>query len=100
MTWRWVIVLLLSAGLAKAQAGPGTDVLRRAVELQQAGHYAQAITDYQAYLKIHPEAAAVRSNLGAALIHEGRYADAVEEYQRALGAQPTNYGIRLNLGLA
>jgi tetratricopeptide (TPR) repeat protein len=100
VTWRWVIVCLLSAGLAKAQAGPGTDVLRRAVELQQSGHYAEAITDYQAYLKIHPEAAAVRSNLGAALIHEGRFADAVEEYQRALEVLPSSYGIRLNLGLA
>lgn len=100
MTWRWVIICLLSAGLAKAQAGPGMDVLRRAVELQQAGHYAEAITDYQAFLKIHPEAAAVRSNLGAALIHEGRYADAVDEYKRALEGLPSNSGIRFNLGLA
>lgn len=100
MTWRWLVVCLLFAGLAKAQGGPGSDVLRRAVELHQAGHYAEAITGYQAYLKTHPDAAAVRSNLGAALIHEGRYDEAVEEYKHALEAQPSNYGIRLNLGLA
>ncbi|MEJ2007527.1 MAG: tetratricopeptide repeat protein [Acidobacteriota bacterium] len=100
MTWRWVTVGLLSAGLATtAWAAPGQQALKRAVESQQAGHYAEAITEYQAFLKTHPEAAAVRSNLGAALVHEGRYADAVVEYRRALAVLPTNYGIRFNLGL-
>jgi len=75
-------------------------MLSRAVKLHQSGHYAEAITGYRIYLKAHPDAAAVRSNLGAALAHEGRYSEAVREYTLALGVQPSNNGIRFNLGLA
>src|SRR5215469_8140386 len=97
----WCVLLcLLSRGLASAQDEPGQRALSRAVELHQSGHYAEAITEYQAYLKAHPEAAAVRSNLGAALAHEGRYTEAIQEYNLALKADPSNFGIRFNLGLA
>lgn len=75
-------------------------LLRQAVTLQKAGHFSEAIVDYRAFLKAHPDAAAVRSNLGAALADEGQYSDAVQEYTLALSADPSNYGIRLNLGLA
>lgn len=74
--------------------------LREAVELQQSGHYADAIDDYRSFLKVHPDMAAVRSNLGAALAHEGRYTEAIQEYSLALKADPSNFGIRFNLGLA
>ncbi len=70
------------------------------MELHQSGHYTEAISAYQAYLQSHPNAAPVRSNLGAALAHEGRYPEAIHEYTAALAAQPSNYGIRFNLGLA
>jgi len=83
-----------------AQDESGQQTLKRAVELHQSGHYAEAITEYQTFLKVHPEAVAVRSNLGAALAHEGRYTEAIQEYKLALTAEPNNYGIRLNLGLA
>ena len=97
---RLIVVGLLGTALATAQDHSDEQVLREAVELHQAGNYAAAIKDYQAYLKAHPEAAAVRSNLGAALAHEGRYSEATQEYTQALAAQPGNYGIRFNLGLA
>ena len=97
--YRYIVVGLLCTAVA-AQDHSDEQVLRQAVELHQSGHYAEAITDYQTYLKAHPEAAAVRSNLGAALAHEGRYSEATQEYTQALAAQPTNYGIRFNLGLA
>src|SRR2546430_2508310 len=96
----WMLVCLLCLGLARAQDESEQQALRRAVELHQSGHYAEAITEYQTYLKAHPEAAAVRSNLGAALAHEGRYTEAIREYTQALAAQPTNYGIRFNLALS
>ena len=95
-----MLVCLLCLGLARAQDDSGQQALRRAVELHQSGHYAEAITEYQAYLKVHPEAVAVRSNLGAALAHEGRYTEAIEEYKQALASEPTNHGIRFNLALA
>ncbi|MFL6437454.1 MAG: tetratricopeptide repeat protein [Terriglobales bacterium] len=98
--YRLIVVGLLCTSVAAAQDHSDEQVLRQAVELHQAGHYGEAIADYQAYLKAHPEAAAVRSNLGAALAHEGRYSEATQEYTQALAAQPGNYGIRFNLGLA
>ncbi len=96
----WMLVCLLCLGLARAQDESEQQALRRAVELHQSGHYAEAITEYQTYLKAHPEAAAVRSNLGAALAHEGRYTEAIDEYRLALAAEPSNRGIRFNLALA
>jgi tetratricopeptide (TPR) repeat protein len=80
--------------------GPAQQILRGAIEFQQSGHYTEAIDAYRTFLKSHPEAAAVRSNLGAALVHEGHYTDAIGEYTLALKADPSNYGIRFNMGLA
>jgi tetratricopeptide (TPR) repeat protein len=88
------------ACLARAQDESEQQALKGAVELHQSGHYPEAITEYQTYLKAHPDAVAVRSNLGAALAHEGRYTEAIQEYKLALEAEPTNYGIRFNLALA
>ena len=98
--WLLTLVCLACAGSARAQDEPGQQALKRAIELHQSGHYAEAITEYQTFLKAHPQAVAVRSNLGAALAHEGRYTEAIEEYKQALVAEPTNYGIRFNLALA
>jgi tetratricopeptide (TPR) repeat protein len=75
-------------------------LLKHAVELHQSGQYADAIAGYREFLKLHPEAAPVRSNLGAALAHEGRLAEAVAEYRLALDADPKNRGVRFNLALA
>jgi len=97
--WR-ILACLLWASLASAQDDSGQRELNRAVEFHQSGHYTEAITSYRAFLKAHPEAVAVRSNLGAALAHEGRYTEAIQEYTLALSTQPTNYGIRFNLALA
>ncbi len=95
-----MVLGLLSVGLAAAQDESGQEALNRAVELHQSGHYAEAITAYQSFLKAHPDAGPVRSNLGAALAHEGRYSEAIQQYTLALEAAPSNSGIRLNRGLA
>src|SRR6266496_1745926 len=96
--YRWILAAILFGHLASAQDQAGQATLSRAVELHQSGKYAEAIVAYQTYLKSHPEAAAVRSNLGAALAHEGRYDDAIEEYKQALFAVPANAGICTLLG--
>jgi tetratricopeptide (TPR) repeat protein len=92
---RWIVV-----GLAAAALSFGQDPLRRALQLHEKGEYAAAIALYQEYLKAHPEAAAVRSNLGAALVREGRLPEAIRQYRLALKAQPANHAVRFNLGLA
>jgi tetratricopeptide (TPR) repeat protein len=97
---RFTLILLLAAGSASAQDDSARQALRHAVELQQSGHFAEAIDAYRAFLKAHPEAAPVRSNLGAALAHEGRYPEAIDQYKLALDADPSNVSIRFNRGLA
>jgi tetratricopeptide (TPR) repeat protein len=75
-------------------------LFKEAIALQQAGHYDEAIAAYRKFLQGNPDAAPVRSNLGACLAQEARYAEAVTEYSQALKDDPDNIGIRLNLGLA
>ena len=48
---------------------------------------------------MYPDAAQVRSNLGAALVGAGQYKQAIEQYKLALAAKTDN-GVRLNLALA
>jgi tetratricopeptide (TPR) repeat protein len=59
-----------------------------------------AIRYYREFLAAHPDAAEIRSNLGAALVRDGRFAEAVEEYQAALKQLPNNRPVRMNLALA
>src|SRR6266849_7796428 len=99
--FRVVATLALLAACASAQSQPSSEAdLKDAVEKHQAGDYAAAIEGYGRFLKAHPEVAAVRSNLGAALAHEGRFDEAIREYTLALEADPNNAAVRLNLGLA
>jgi tetratricopeptide (TPR) repeat protein len=94
--WTWLLLALVSVA---QNASPGQS-LGEAIRLHQAGNYAAAIVAYEQFLKAHPEAAPVRSNLGAALVHEGRLPEAIREYKLALAADPKNQGVRFNLALA
>jgi tetratricopeptide (TPR) repeat protein len=75
------------------------DLLKEATEFQQAGKLDAAIADYRQILDMYPEAAPVRSNLGAALAASGHYSEAIVEYNRALARQPDPH-VRLNLAIA
>ncbi len=75
------------------------DLLKEAVTLHQQGKLDEAIRDYELFLDMYPDAAGVRSNLGAALAASGQYGLAIEQYQRALDTKPDPVA-RLNLGLA
>jgi tetratricopeptide (TPR) repeat protein len=69
------------------------------MQKQQAGDLAGAVPEYQQFLKLHPEATAIHSNLGAALAGLGRFAEALPEYKIALKQSPKLVGARLNLAL-
>jgi tetratricopeptide (TPR) repeat protein len=77
-------------------------ILERATELHQAGDFAGAVREYQAFLKRHPDVADVRSNLGAAYVRLGRLEQAIEQYRRALtlGNAADPVAVRFNLALA
>jgi len=87
---------------AEAQIPSPTDldaVLRKAVELHQAGDLAGASDLYVEVLRRVPSAWRVRSNLGAAWAGLGRYEDAIDQYRQAL-QQEDDPEVRRNLALA
>jgi tetratricopeptide (TPR) repeat protein len=76
------------------------DILRDAAAAYQSGDLTAAVRLYREFLKDHPDAAEIRSNLGAALAGDGKFAEAIEEYQTALKGIPNNPRVRMNLALA
>jgi tetratricopeptide (TPR) repeat protein len=91
-------LLFLGMMSSMAQDSP-QDLMRKAIEAQQAGSLDLAIRDYRQLLERYPDIFEIRSNLGAALAGEGKYTDAIEEYRRALSLKPSSQ-VRLNLALA
>ncbi|MFB3921780.1 MAG: tetratricopeptide repeat protein [Terriglobia bacterium] len=73
---------------------------RRAWQLQQAGDYVAAVEAYRDFLKLRPNEAAARSNLGAALVKLGRFEEAIEEYTLAEKLMPGDARVGMNLALA
>jgi tetratricopeptide (TPR) repeat protein len=92
-------VVAIAFCLSRAFAQSPQQLMKEAVEAQQAGRFEQAIHNYRLLLDKYPNIAEIHSNLGAALAGEGRYADAIAEYERALKIKP-NPQVSLNLGLA
>jgi tetratricopeptide (TPR) repeat protein len=96
----WKFTLLFFLGFwALVWAAP-QESIQDAISKQKAGDLAGAVPEYQQFLKLHPEATAIHSNLGAALAGLGRFEEAVAEYKTALRQSPALPGARLNLALA
>ena len=95
-----LLLALLIATTAHAQTAQQLQQLvQDAMQKQQAGDLEGAVTEYRQFLKVHPEAAAIHSNLGAALAGLGRFEEALPEYKIALKQSPKLEGARLNLAL-
>jgi tetratricopeptide (TPR) repeat protein len=95
-----VALILLSTRLLYGQASQSPqELLKEAVTFHQQGKLAEAIRDYDLFLDMYPDAAEVRSNLGAALAASNKYGRAIEEYKLALLKKPDPQ-VRLNLALA
>src|SRR5579871_6207601 len=91
-------LLLCFSMVCMAQEAP-QQLMRKALEAQQAGHFDEAVRTYRVLVKQYPDIFEVRSNLGAALAGEGHYSEAIGEYEKALTIQ-SNPATRLNLALA
>jgi tetratricopeptide (TPR) repeat protein len=62
---------------------------------------ADAVEEYRAAIRIHPDSAVAHNNLGYALSQmPGRLSDAVAEYREALRLDPTFANARFNLEAA
>ena len=93
--------VLASVLLAPAQAQMSPQQLvQDAMQKQQAGDLEGAVVEYRQFLKQHPDAAAIHTNLGAALVGLGRFEEALPEYKIALKQNPKLASARLNLALA
>jgi tetratricopeptide (TPR) repeat protein len=75
------------------------ELVQDAMQKQQAGDLEHAVPEYKQFLKLHPEATAIHSNLGAALAGLGQFEEAVSEYRIALKQSPKLVAARLNLAL-
>ena len=97
---RFFLTALFLAGTLFAQEPQPEDLLRHAVELQQAGNLEGAVEGYRDFLALRPNEVAAHSNLGVLLSRLSRYDEAIAEYKKALHLDPENAGVVLNLGLA
>jgi Flp pilus assembly protein TadD len=66
--------------------------------LDRTGRVNEAITHYEAALRIRPHDEKAHNNLGNAFTQTGRMQEAVEHYQATLRIQPDNAGACYNLG--
>lgn len=94
-----LFTLSASAWPQTSQQSP-QELVQDAIEKQRAGDLDGAAKEYREFLKLHPEATVIHSNLGAALAGLGRFEEAVAEYKIALKQLPGMPGARLNLALA
>src|SRR5580765_3512492 len=97
-----LLPILIFIGLLRAQS-PQVSAQRLvddATQKQKAGDLAGAVAGYKEFLKLHPEATPIHTNLGVALAGLGRYEEAVSEYKIALKQSPSLSAARLNLALA
>jgi tetratricopeptide (TPR) repeat protein len=100
--WRSFFPLFFSVVLTVAAltAQSPQALIDDAIAKQRAGDFEGAVKGYKEFLKQHPEAAAIHSNLGASLAGLGQFEDAIREYKTALKQSPGLPGLRLNLALA
>lgn len=85
-------------GVAAAAQSP-QELIQDAQQKQQTGDLEGAVAEYRQFLGMHPEATAIHSNLGAALVGLGRFEEAVSEYKVALKQSPSLLEARLNIAL-
>jgi tetratricopeptide (TPR) repeat protein len=100
--WRSFFPLFFSVVLTVAAqtAQSPQALIDDAIAKQRAGDFEGAVKGYKEFLKQHPEAAAIHSNLGASLAGLGQFEEAIREYKTALKQSPGLPGLRLNLALA
>jgi len=95
------VILYFFLGLsAVALAQSPQALVQDAIQKQRAGQLEEAVTEYRQFLKMVPNAPAIHSNLGAALVGLGKFEEAIPEYEIALKQSPNLAGARLNLALA
>ncbi len=94
-----VATIISSVGLT-AQTDDPQKLFQEAVGASERGDDATAVRKYQELLRAHPDAVAVRVNLGATLTHLKHFDEAIEQDRIVLKTDPRNRLARMNLGVA
>lgn len=95
---KFTFILALNLSFAASAQTP-QELVQDAQQKQRTGDLAGAVAEYKQFLQMQPEAAAIHSNLGAALADLGRFEEAISEYKIALKQSPSLVQARLNLAL-
>jgi Flp pilus assembly protein TadD len=75
-------------------------LFQQAVAAQDRGDDESAVRDYEALLRLRPDAVAVRVNLGVTFAHLKRFKDAIQQYCIVLAANPNDHVARVNMAEA
>jgi Flp pilus assembly protein TadD len=90
--------LLVARGIGQQAAVE--PLFASAMEAQQRGDFALAVTTYKQIVKLQPEFFGAWANLGVALVRLGRFDEAIAAYRSALKLDSANNPLRMNLALA
>src|SRR5687768_12894383 len=85
-----LLAVLFACGIALAQVSDPGAVRRRALELAQAGNYAEARADLERLLSETPHDLNTRKLLARVLIAAGATAEAAEHLERAVTTEPAD----------
>jgi Flp pilus assembly protein TadD len=89
-----LFVLAWSLCLAAWCLGGGAQTeLRRAQDLETAGHYDQAMAVYRAVLQSEPQSLPANLGLGRACFYSRQYSEAADRFGQALKLSPGNAGV-------
>jgi tetratricopeptide (TPR) repeat protein len=94
-----LLVLLCVCGAA-VQKPDAEALFRDAMQAQQRGDAAAAVSKYEHLLRLYPNTVAARANLAVELVSLGRFDEAIKQYRTALTQAPGNFDLQLNLGIA
>lgn len=86
------------AGQGREPARKAHSLRARTAELLSAHAYSEALDCLQELLTADPRDAAVRNDLGAALVAMNRYQDGEDQFRRAIGLRPGFAEAHFNLG--
>jgi len=94
-----VLTLALYGQSATAQTGDANALFAQGNAAMRNGDAAEAVHDFQQFLKLQPNSAEGYFNLGLALQSAGQLNDALTALHKATSLQPTLRGVRLFTGI-
>lgn len=99
--WKVVFILILACQtvFGGAQTSDSKSVFERGTSALKGGDAAQAVEDFQQFLRLQPNSAEGYFNLGLAEESAGQFTSASTAFHKAMALQPEMRGVRLFTGI-